>query len=183
MCATLRKTLLLLLVGLTVPVALRAQDPGIDAAVGRFMDEIIALRHQIHQNPELGNREFMTAALVAEHLRGLDFDEVVVDVAHTGVVGILRGGLPGDTVAVRADMDALPVTEDTPYTFASTVRAEYLGQEVGVMHACGHDVHTAVQFDVASVLASMRSELPGVVKFIFQPAEEGPPPGQWAAPT
>ena len=178
MCSTLRKTLPALLIGLALPTTVRAQDPGIDAAVERIVEEIIELRHQIHQNPELGNREFMTATLVAEHLRGLGFDEVIVDVAHTGVVGILRGGLPGDTVAVRADMDALPVTEDTPYSFASTVRTDYLGQEVGVMHACGHDVHTAVQLGVASVLASMRSEIPGVVKFIFQPAEEGPPPGE-----
>ena len=168
----------LLLMGLAFPVAARGQDPTVDAAVDRFAEQIIELRHQIHQNPELGNREFMTAALVAEHLRALDFDEVTVDVAYTGVVGILRGGLPGDTVAVRADMDALPVTEDTPYSFASIARTEYLGQEVGVMHACGHDVHTAVQLGVASVLASMRDEIPGVVKFIFQPAEEGPPPGE-----
>ena len=149
-----------------------------DAAVDQFADQIIDLRHQIHQYPELGNREFKTAALVADHLRALDFDEVMVDVAHTGVVGILRGGLPGGVVAVRADMDALPVTEDTPYPFRSTVRTEYLGQEVGVSHACGHDIHTAVQLGVASVLASMRDEVPGTVLFIFQPAEEGPPPGE-----
>ena len=167
-----------LLLALSSPAGVNGQDAAVDAAVDRFADRIIELRHQIHQNPELGNREFQTAELVAEHLRGLDFDEVTVGVAHTGVVGILRGGLPGDTVAVRADMDALPVTEDTPYPFASTVRAEYLGQEVGVMHACGHDVHTAVQLGVASVLASMRDQIPGVVKFIFQPAEEGPPPGE-----
>ena len=167
-----------LLLALSSPAGVNGQDAAVDAAVDRFADRIIELRHQIHQNPELGNREFQTAELVAEHLRGLDFDEVTVGVAHTGVVGILRGGLPGDTVAVRADMDALPVTEDTPYPFASTVRAEYLGQGVGVMHACGHDVHTAVQLGVASVLASMRDQIPGVVKFIFQPAEEGPPPGE-----
>ena len=153
----------LLLMGLAFPVAARGQDPTVDAAVDRFAEQIIELRHQIHQNPELGNREFMTAALVAEHLRALDFDDVTVDVAYTGVVGILRGGLPGDTVAVRADMDALPVTEDTPYSFASIARTEYLGQEVGVMHACGHDVHTAVQLGVASVLASMSDANPGGV--------------------
>jgi len=165
-------------VALSIPAGANGQDAAVDAGVDRFAQRIIELRHQIHQYPELGNREFQTAELVAEHLRSLDFDEVTVGVAHTGVVGILRGGLPGDTVAVRADMDALPVTEDTPYAFASTVRAEYLGQEVGVMHACGHDVHTAVQLGVASVLASMRDQIPGVVKFIFQPAEEGPPPGE-----
>jgi amidohydrolase len=165
-------------VALSIPAGANGQDAAVDAGVDRFAQRIVELRHQIHQYPELGNREFQTAELVAEHLRSLDFDEVTVGVAHTGVVGILRGGLPGDTVAVRADMDALPVTEDTPYAFASTVRAEYLGQEVGVMHACGHDVHTAVQLGVASVLASMRDQIPGVVKFIFQPAEEGPPPGE-----
>jgi amidohydrolase len=132
----------------------------------------------MHQNPELGNREVRTAALVAAHLRKLGFDSVTEKVAHTGVVGILKGGLPGDVIAIRADMDALPVTEDTGYPFASKVRAEYLGQEVGVMHACGHDIHTAVQLGVASVLASMRAQIPGTVKFIFQPAEEGPPPGE-----
>jgi amidohydrolase len=163
---------------LVAPAPLRAQDSAVDAAVERFQEQIIELRHRIHQYPELGNREFQTAALVAEHLRSLGFDEVTEGVAHTGVVGILVGGRPGDTVAVRADMDALPVTEETPFAFASTVRTEYLGQEVGVMHACGHDIHTAVQLGVASVLASMRDEIPGVVKFIFQPAEEGPPPGE-----
>lgn len=157
---------------------LRAQQPEVDDAVERFADEIIEIRHDIHQNPELGNREFQTAALVAEHLRALGFDEVRTGVAHTGVVGVLRGGLPGGVVAVRADMDALPVTENTGYPFQSEVRAEYLGQEVGVSHACGHDIHTAVQLGVASVLASMRERIPGTVVFIFQPAEEGPPPGE-----
>ena len=171
-------TLAAIALGVASPIGAAAQDPGIDAAVERYVDQIIEMRHQIHENPELGNREFETAALVAAHLRSLGFDEVTTDVAHTGVVGILIGGLPGDTVAVRADMDALPVTEETGYDFASTVRTEYLGQEVGVMHACGHDIHVAVQLGVASVLASMRDEIPGVVKFIFQPAEEGPPPGE-----
>jgi len=115
--------------------------------------------------------------LVADHLRSLGI-EVQTGVAHTGVVGVLVGGRPGPVVAVRADMDALPVTEDTPYPFKSTVRTTYLGQEVGVSHACGHDIHTAVQLGVASVLAEMRDEIPGTVKFIFQPAEEGAPPGE-----
>ncbi len=154
-----------------------AQEAKIDAAVERHRAAIIELRHQIHQNPELGNREFKTAQLVAGHLRALGL-EVQTGIAHTGVVGILRGGAPGPVVAVRADMDALPVTEDTPYPFKSTVRTTYLGQEVGVSHACGHDIHTAVLLGVASTLASMRDELPGTVKFIFQPAEEGPPPGE-----
>ena len=167
-----------LLTLLSLPVGVRGQDAVVETAVERFAAEIIELRHRIHQNPELGNREFETSALVAEHLRSLGFDEVEVGVAHTGVVGLLRGALPGDVVAVRADMDALPVTEDTPLSFRSTVRTEYLGQDVGVMHACGHDIHTAVQLGVASVLASMRDQIPGTVKFIFQPAEEGPPPGE-----
>ena len=151
-------------------------DP-IDETVERFAPEIIKLRHQIHQYPELGNREFETAKLVARHLEALGI-EVQTGIAHTGVVGLLRGGKPGPVVAVRADMDALPVTEDTPFEFKSEVRTTYLDKEVGVSHACGHDIHTAVQLGVASVLASMREELPGTVKFIFQPAEEGPPPGE-----
>ncbi len=160
----------------TSPAA--AQNARVDAVLATVQDTIIRLREHIHQNPELGNREFNTAALVADHLRALDFDEVHTGIAHTGVVGILRGGRPGPVVAVRADMDALPVTEFTPYPFRSTVRTTYLGQEVGVSHACGHDIHVAVQLGVASVLAGMRDEIPGTVKFIFQPAEEGPPPGE-----
>jgi amidohydrolase len=158
-------------------MSMAAQRPAVDAAVQQFSDGTIQLRHQIHQNPELGNREFQTAQLVAEHLRALGL-EVQTGVAHTGVVAILRGGRPGPVIAVRADMDALPVTEDTGYSFMSTVRTTYLGQDVGVSHACGHDIHTAVQLGVASVLASMKDEIAGTVKFIFQPAEEGPPPGE-----
>ena len=159
------------------PTSQQELDARISAAVEALAPEIIELRHQIHQNPELGNREFETAALVADHLRSLGI-EVTTGVAHTGVVAVLEGGRPGPVVAVRADMDALPVTEETPFEFKSTVRTTYLGQEVGVMHACGHDIHTAVQLGVASLLASMRDEIPGTVKFIFQPAEEGPPPGE-----
>lgn len=154
-----------------------AIDAAIDAAVERFADEIVALRHQIHQYPELGNREFETAKLIEQHLRSLGL-EVRIGVAHTGVVGVLRGGRPGPVVAVRADIDALPVTEETNFDFKSTVRTNYLGKEVGVMHACGHDIHTAVQLGVVSVLASMRDQLSGTVKFIFQPAEEGVPLGE-----
>ena len=139
--------------------------------------EIVAMRHQIHQNPELSNREEKTARLVADHLRKLGL-EVRTGVAHHGVIGLLKGGKPGPVVAVRADMDALPVAEDTPLPFKSTVRANYLGQEVGVMHACGHDIHTAVQLGVASVLSSLKNDIPGTIKFIFQPAEEGPPLGE-----
>ena len=155
-----------------------AQEPRIDAEVERVIARITELRHRIHEYPELGNREFETAQLVADHLTGLGFDDVRTGVAHTGVVAVLRGGRPGPVVAVRADMDALPVTEDTDLPFASTVRASYLGQEVGVMHACGHDVHVAVQLGVASVLKALQPQLPGTVVFLFQPAEEGPPPGE-----
>lgn len=166
---------------LTAMLALLAAAAGADARVRTRVEEVtpavIELRHRLHQNPELGNRETQTAELVANHLRSLGL-EVKTGIAHTGVVAILRGGRPGPLVAVRADMDALPVTEDTPSPFKSTVRTTYLGQEVGVAHACGHDVHTSVELGVASVLASMKAELPGTVMFIFQPAEEGAPPGE-----
>ena len=149
----------------------------IDKAISKNLNTIIDLRHQIHQYPELGNREYKTAKLVAKHLRSLGI-EVETDIAYTGVVGVLKGNKPGPVVAVRADMDALPVTEETDLSFKSTVKTTYLNKEVGVMHACGHDIHTSVQLGVASVLASMKRSLPGTVKFIFQPAEEGPPPGE-----
>jgi len=157
--------------------AVAAQDPAIDRAVERLTPEITEIRHHIHRNPELGNREFETARLVADYLRRLGLD-VDTGVARTGVVAMLRGGRPGPVVAVRADMDALPITEDTPYSFRSTKRGVYLGQEVGISHACGHDIHTAVQLGVAAILAGLREDLPGSVKFIFQPAEEGAPPGE-----
>lgn len=155
-----------------------AQEARIDAEVRRVIGRVTELRHRIHQHPELGNREFETARLVADHLTALGFDDVRTGVAHTGVVAVLRGGRPGPVIALRADMDALPVTEDTDLPFASTARATWLGQEVGVMHACGHDVHVAVQLGVASVLKALQEELPGTVVFLFQPAEEGPPPGE-----
>lgn len=149
----------------------------IDDAVARLEPEVVQLRHTLHENPELGNREKETAALVARHLRALGL-QVRTGVAHTGVVGLLEGSRPGPVIAVRADMDALPVTEATSFPFKSTRRTTYLGKEVGVAHACGHDIHTSVQLGVASVLASIRSDLPGSVKFVFQPAEEGAPPGE-----
>jgi amidohydrolase len=173
-----RTVLTLAIATLLTPSWVAAQYREIDAAVDRMLPEITEIRHHLHQNPELGNREFETATLVADYLRELGFDQVQTGVAHTGVVAILEGGRPGPVVALRADMDALPVTEDTPYPWKSTVRATYLGQEVGVSHACGHDIHTSVQLGVAKVLIGMRDELPGTVKFIFQPAEEGPPPGE-----
>ncbi len=160
-----------------VAAPLAAQEAVSVSAVERVAPEIVGIRHQIHQNPELSNRETETAALVAERLRALGL-AVEEGVAKTGVVAILRGGRPGPVVAVRADMDALPVTERTDLPFRSTKRTTYLGQEVGVAHACGHDVHTAVALGVAAVLAPMRDALPGTVKFLFQPAEEGPPPGE-----
>jgi amidohydrolase len=149
----------------------------IDEAVRRVEAEIVAIRHHLHQFPELSNREFETAALVARHVRGLGL-EVRERIAHTGVLAILRGGQPGPVIAVRADMDALPVTEDTPYPFRSTVRAVVDGQDVGVMHACGHDMHTAIALGVASVLAGIRDRVSGTVLFIFQPCEEGAPDGE-----
>jgi len=165
--------------GLTVWISsIEAQHDRIDAEVQRVLPEIVQIRHEIHANPELGNREFETAALVSEYLRRLGFADVRTGVAHTGVVAVLRGGRSGPIIAVRADMDALPVTEDTDSAFASTKRTTYLGQEVGVMHACGHDIHTAVQLGVAAVLKALQEDLPGTVVFLFQPAEEGPPPGE-----
>lgn len=150
----------------------------VDLRATQIESAVINWRRDIHQNPELGNREFRTASLIANHLRSLDFDEVRTKVAYTGVVGLLRGYLPGPVVALRADMDALPVTEQTGLPFASKVRAIYNNQEVGVMHACGHDAHVAILMGVAEILAGMRDQIPGSVKFIFQPAEEGPPEGE-----
>jgi amidohydrolase len=152
-----------------------AQDIG--SAARAVQDQVIAWRRDIHQHPELSNREHRTGKLVADHLRALGM-EVETDVAHTGVVGVLRGGRSGPTVALRADMDALPVTEQTGLAYASSVRSTYNGQEVGVMHACGHDNHVAILMGAAEVLAGLRDSLPGTVKFIFQPAEEGPPEGE-----
>ena len=151
-----------------------ARDAKVDAAVQKLAPAMVEARHRIHQNPELGNRETKTAELIATHLRALGL-EPRTGLAHTGVVANLKGGRPGPYIAVRADMDALPVTEDTPFPFKSTVRATYLGQDVGVSHACGHDIHVAVQMGVVAILAAMKAELPGEIQFIFQPAEEGPP--------
>ncbi|GAA4391625.1 amidohydrolase [Hymenobacter koreensis] len=139
--------------------------------------QVIAWRRDLHEHPELGNRETRTAALVAAELKRLGL-EVQTGVAKTGVVGILRGGKPGPVVALRADMDALPVTEERKVPFASKERTQYNGQEVGVMHACGHDAHTAMLLGTANVLSQMKKDLHGTVKFLFQPAEEGPPAGE-----
>src|SRR5882762_708138 len=142
----------------------------IDAAADKIEPKTIAWRRDFHQHPELGNREFRTAKIVADHLRALGL-EVREKVAYTGVVGLLKGGRPGPVVALRADMDALPVTEEVDVPFKSTVRTEWNGMQSGVMHACGHDAHIAILMGVAEVLAGMRERIPGSVKFIFQPAE------------
>jgi len=160
-------------------------DPKLNAEIDRrtaaIVDKVVAWRHDIHQHPELGYAEKRTAGIVAAHLKalGLTVQENVGGIP--GVVGTLKGGKPGPTVALRADMDALPVTEQVDLPFKSTVRAVYQGQDVGVMHACGHDTHVAMLMGTAEVLAGMRAELPGTVKFIFQPAEEVPPRGGAAA--
>ncbi|OYX19005.1 MAG: N-acyl-L-amino acid amidohydrolase [Algoriphagus sp. 32-45-6] len=146
--------------------------PAIDKKAAEIESKVIDWRRDIHQNPELGNQEVRTAKMVADHLRSLGI-EVTENVAVTGVVGILKGGKPGPTVALRADMDALPVTERVDLPFKSTVTATYNGQQTGVMHACGHDTHVAILMGVAEVLAGMKNDLQGTVKFLFQPAEEG----------
>lgn len=150
---------------------------GIDQLAKNIEPKVIEWRRDFHEHPELSNREFRTAEIVAKHLKGLGL-EVRTGIAHTGVLGILKGGKPGPVVALRADMDALPVTERVPLPFASKARSTYLGQEVGVMHACGHDTHTAILMGVAEILAGMKKDLKGTVMFIFQPAEEGAPPGE-----
>ncbi len=137
---------------------------------------LVEWRRHIHQNPELSNREFKTQQYVLEHLRKLGIEADTL--AQTGVVGILKGGKPGPVLALRADMDALPVLERNELPYKSTAKGEYLGKEVAVMHACGHDAHVAILMGTAEVLASMKKDIPGTVKFIFQPAEEGPPPGE-----
>ena len=154
-----------------------ALEQRIDEAAKRVEPSVVACRRDIHEHPELGNREVRTSKLVADKLKQLGI-EVRTPIAHTGVVGILRGGKPGRVVALRADMDALPVTEQVDLPFKSTVRTNYNGHEVGVMHACGHDAHVAILLGVAEVLSSIRTELPGTVVFLFQPAEEGAPEGE-----
>src|SRR5690606_1628379 len=151
--------------------------PAIKTDISKIEEKVIAWRRDFHQHPELGNNEFRTAGIIAEHLKSLGM-EVQTEVAVTGVVGILKGGKPGPVVALRADMDGLPVIERTDVPFASTKKAMYNGAEVGVMHACGHDTHIAILMGVAEVLAGHKKDLPGTVKFIFQPAEEGPPAGE-----
>jgi len=153
------------------------QNGPIDALCTAVMPKVINWRRDIHEHPELSNREFRTAALVAGHLEGLGL-EVRTKIAHTGVVGLLIGAEDGPLIALRADMDALPVEEETGLGFASTVRGEHEGRDVGVMHACGHDAHVAILMGVAETLVGIRDDLRGSVMFIFQPAEEGAPEGE-----
>lgn len=149
----------------------------VDQQAREIESRVIEWRRHFHQNPELSNNEFKTAAFVAEHLKKLGI-EVQTGVAKTGVVGLLKSGKPGPVIALRADMDALPVTERNSLPFASKVRTTFNGQETGVMHACGHDTHVAILMAVAEILSKNKNDLKGTVKFIFQPAEEGPPEGE-----
>lgn len=149
----------------------------VSTATNKIEQKVIAWRRDFHEHPELGNHETRTAEIVAKHLQSLGI-EVKTGVAKTGVVGILKGGKPGPVVALRADMDGLPVTERVPLPFASKVKSTFNGNEVGVMHACGHDSHVAILMGVAEILSGMKADLKGTVKFIFQPAEEGPPFGE-----
>lgn len=152
-------------------------DPEIAASAEEVEDQVIQWRRHFHQHPELSNREFKTAEKIAEHLKSLGM-EVQTGVAKTGVVGILKGSNPGKVVALRADIDALPVTERNELPFKSQVTTQFLGTETGVMHACGHDTHIAILMGAAEVLSKNKDKINGTVKFIFQPAEEGPPPGE-----
>ncbi|HET7201933.1 MAG TPA: amidohydrolase, partial [Steroidobacteraceae bacterium] len=152
-------------------------DAALEAATKSVAPQVVAWRRDLHQHPELSNREVRTSKLVADELRKLGL-EVRTGIAHTGVVGVLKGGRPGPTIALRADMDALPVTEQVDVPFKSVATAEYRGEKVGVMHACGHDGHTAILLGTAKILSEMRKTLPGTVMFVFQPAEEGAPDGE-----
>lgn len=149
----------------------------VESSIQSVLPRMVAWRRDFHQNPELSYEEVRTARIVAAHLRGLRL-EVRTGVAQTGVVGILRGGRPGPVIALRADMDALPVTEEGDLPFRSRARGRYNGQDVGIMHACGHDTHVAILMAAASVLAARREEIAGTIIFVFQPSEEGAPPGQ-----
>jgi amidohydrolase len=161
-------------------VNLTAVHDDIEKRTALVMPKVVAWRRDIHEHPELSGDEVRTSALVAAHLKALGM-EVTTDVGGHGVVGILKGGKPGPVVALRADMDALPVAEQVDLPFKSKVRSTYRGQSVGVMHACGHDNHVAILMGAAEVLAGMKAMLPGTVKFIFQPAEEGAPNGEGGA--
>ncbi len=171
--------LVIALVACVVPAFAASPVPSttLEADIAAVLPKVVAWRRDIHQHPELGNREFRTAKIVADHLRALGM-AVRAEVAHTGVVGVLGGGKPGPVIALRADMDALPVVEQVDLPFRSTVRSTYNGQDVGVMHACGHDNHVAMLMGAAEVLARHQAEIPGTIVFVFQPAEEGSPIGE-----
>src|SRR5688572_9901497 len=154
-----------------------ARGAELEAALAPIDPKVVSWRRDLHQHPELSNREVRTSKLVADHLRRLGF-AVETGIARTGVVGVLDTGKPGPTIALRADMDALPVVERTDLPFRSTVKSNYRGEEVGVMHACGHDSHVAVLMGVAEILVGARDSLRGNILFVFQPAEEGAPPGE-----
>jgi amidohydrolase len=164
-------------VSLSASAQTSATKISISTKADALKDKVVAWRRDFHEHPELGNREVRTSGIIAKHLQSLGI-EVKTGVATTGVVGILKGDKPGPVVALRADMDALPVVERTPVAFASKVKTQYNGQEVGAMHACGHDSHMAILMAVAEVLSGMKKDLHGTVKFIFQPAEEGTPLGE-----
>ncbi|BBO26027.1 amidohydrolase [Marisediminitalea aggregata] len=171
------RKLSMLFAPLVFSVAAAAQSADVDRLADSVEADVIAWRHHLHQYPELSNREFKTAEYVAKFLRSLDL-EVTTGVAKTGVVAVLDSGKPGPVVALRADMDGLPVPEQNDLAWRSTQRGEFKGQDVPVMHACGHDTHMAMLMGTASVLTAMKDQLKGKVKFIFQPAEEGAPPGE-----
>tara|TARA_R100000697_G_scaffold57537_1_gene70726 strand:- start:1528 stop:2928 length:1401 start_codon:yes stop_codon:yes gene_type:complete len=177
---TMKKLLSLFTLSL-ITLSLTAQSSDlkqiIDERADELEEQVIEWRRYFHENPELSNREFNTAKKISEHLESLGL-EVQTEIAHTGVMGILKGGKPGPVVGLRADIDALPVIERTDVPFKSTVMGEYQGNEVGVMHACGHDTHIAILMGVAQILTEMKDDLQGTVKFIFQPAEEGAPKGE-----
>jgi amidohydrolase len=165
--------ILLMFITSTVPAQQNRQTV-VDQKATAILPQVIEWRRYLHQHPELSNREYKTAEYIAAHLKKLGL-EVQTGIAKTGIVAILRGGQPGPVVALRADMDALPVKERVDIPFKSTVRAEYMGDTVSVMHACGHDSHVAMLMGAAEVLSAMKKDVPGTVKFFFQPAEEGPP--------
>jgi amidohydrolase len=178
----MRVTTLFAALLLLSPAVSRGQTPNplapqIDRLTQELTPQVVTWRRDFHQHPELGNREVRTAKVIAEELKKLGY-EVTTGVAHTGVVAVLRGGKPGPVVALRSDMDALPVTEQVDLPFKSTVKTQWNGQEVGVMHACGHDNHMAMLLGAATIFARVKDQLPGTIKLIFQPAEEGAPAGE-----
>ena len=172
----MKKTLVTILVFFSFNIDANLKET-LEKDLDNLMTKVIEWRHDIHENPELGNREFRTATKVADHLTSLGMD-VETGIAHTGVVGLLTGDLPGPTIAIRADMDALPVVEKTGLPYASKIKTTYMGNEVGVMHACGHDAHVAILMGVAEFFSKNKDQLKGSIMFIFQPAEEGPPEGE-----